>query len=394
MRNRSGVAIFLLLAGLAGAATGARAAAPVLLSGITPTTGPDAAGTAAVLSGEGFTDGTQFTLVGGAAFFAGSTPAGSPTFAENDIIIRDGLAYVVQIDLRIFTLTDPSSPQQVGLLGVSGDALALSGNVLLVAQGNRLTSVDISDPTLPRLLASGVATGFCDVGGAAAQGDAVYVACGRATGVNVWNGTSFVQTVATAGPGSLFTGDVAAANGLALVTDAVSGLVALDLADPVDPVIIGQLDDGTLSGRAVTLAGEIAWVGGADAVAAVDISDPTAPALRGKAPIWVDAIGISEENGFVHAMDIRNGPHVYDGRDPDALRLLYQMQSDTFTVGFGYAVSGGHAYAVNSFFGTLDVFDVVRPVPRAWPVGPHCSPATRSAWSRRTSSCTPPARPS
>lgn len=80
----------------------------------------------------------------------------APSFHTRDVVVRGDLAYVGSYDqgLKIFNLSDPLHPRQVGeATSVTASMLRLSGNTLYASNRNRtdeLLIIDVSDPSSPR----------------------------------------------------------------------------------------------------------------------------------------------------------------------------------------------------------------------------------------------------
>jgi hypothetical protein len=145
--------------------------------------------------------------------------------------------------LRLFDVTDPSAPVARGAYDTPGQALdvAISGNAACVADGTGdLKLINISNPYSPSLMAT------CALPGTANA--------------------------------------VALSGSLACVTD--GGLRLVDIANPAAPVLRGSytnFNGGTAQGVAVF--GSTAWVAaGASGLFAIDISEPTTPALLAVVP--------------------------------------------------------------------------------------------------------------
>ena len=150
-------------------------------------------------------------------------------------------------ELRIFDLSNPRQPQEVGVYVVEtpvGDTMAIQGDVVYVANGNsQLSLLDISDPSAVALLGR---TDLPWVQQIVANGDTVYAV----------------------GEG---------------------GLHVVDVSDPTSPRVVGRFDTQYRIPSSVAVAGRYAFLadGATDdegpaalgAVRVIDLADPAKPAL-------------------------------------------------------------------------------------------------------------------
>jgi hypothetical protein len=175
----------------------------------------------------------------------------------------------------VIDLTNPGSPTIVGnidnssLSGAETNALdhatsvAISGNYAYVTAyyGSRLTTINISNPTDPRVAAS------------------------------INDPTNLLRP-----------NDVAVQGNYAYVVNQISGameLAVVNISNPAAPTIVAAItDDSLLAGSyRIRINGDFAYISGngASSVAAVDISNPSAPRIAGSitSPGLADVDGIS-----------------------------------------------------------------------------------------------------
>jgi len=151
---------------------------------------------------------------------------------------------VWNLGLMVLDISDPASPQRIGLgTGVdSFGAMAVDGD-LLVAGTDGMVVFDISDPTAPAL-------------------------------VGTYSGDNYD------GQG------VAAHDGYAYLADGTNGLVVIDLANPASPSAVGSLIPADTVGNYANFSFydcERVYMGVANEVVyIIDVSDPTSPAEVGK----------------------------------------------------------------------------------------------------------------
>lgn len=107
----------------------------------------------------------------------------------------------------------------------------------------------------------------------------------------------------------------------AFVTDGLDGLAIVDVSDPTAPALIGRAAiDGQARGLAID--GDHAYVAaGAGGLVVVDVSDLRAPKVKGAARVAGSAIRVDYANGlaFVAAW---NDARVYDVSNPSAPRFV------------------------------------------------------------------------
>ena len=253
-------------------------------------------------------------IVGGYAYVASKNANGASGSNSNDNGSGNSLTI---LDIG----TNPAQPSIVGsvtnavdLFGAYG--VAVSGSYAYVAAqgcltgqpcpnsnvGNSFVVVDISSPSTPKVVAklhnqslpspwtgSGALNHACSV---AVAGNYAYVTAAysnRLTVIDISNPLSPTIVASLQDSNQLsFDVDVAVRGGYAYVADQASGLgrlAVVDVHNPTTPVIAGSVTNSTWLNGAyrVRVRGNFAYVSGnsANAVAAVDISDPTNPRFAG-----------------------------------------------------------------------------------------------------------------
>src|SRR5262249_13637152 len=141
--------------------------------------------------------------------------------------------------LSVIDVSDPGAPRRIAHLQTPGGAfgLAISGSkVFIAANLEGLQIVDISNPSQPALIGSWTDGSGYQAYGVAANGSVVYLA------------------------------------------DSGNGLKVLDVSNPSAPILIGSLGIPT---RVLTLSGSTLYLQSGGYVFVVDVTDPTAPAVRG-----------------------------------------------------------------------------------------------------------------
>ena len=209
----------------------------------------------------------------GSPTVVGSVTDSTKLFGAYGIAVQGGFAYVaaqgclsgqpcpkpsVGNSFEVVNVSNPSAPAIVATLHNSAlpapwagtnaldhaDSVAISGNFAYVtaSYSNRLTVIDISTPTSPRIVAS-------------------------------------LKTA-----GLVFPTDVAVAGNDAYLADQVgsttAGFTVVDISNPASPKLVGSVKNALLGGAyRVRVHGDFAYVSAssAHAVSMIDISDPTHP---------------------------------------------------------------------------------------------------------------------
>lgn len=272
------------------------------------------------------------------------------------------LAYLIgQSGLGIVDVRNPAAMVQRGHLRTSGDAtdLFVTGSRVYVAAQGGLHIIDTREPEYPRLQNANITRRVFDVevagqtaylyeeAGAAAlaiadinnparpvlrgllpvdfviedievQGSMVYLAAG----------TDGVQIIDVSDPtapkvhGSFPTSGYAYAirvrNGIAYVADGKSGLQIIDVHKPAQPALLSTLDTPGIS-CTIDIVDQMVYLGDTtyvddpttrDGMHSIDVSDPSAPRLRGTyAPLAVRHLRIADG-------------HVYAATNIDGLAIL------------------------------------------------------------------------
>lgn len=101
----------------------------------------------------------------------------------NDVVISGNYAFVTSDDnaqeLKVISISNPAAPSLVGSLNLAtntdGEAIAISGNTILMSQGTSLFTVNIAIPAVPTLLGSVSAGGTINDIALALGGSSSYV---------------------------------------------------------------------------------------------------------------------------------------------------------------------------------------------------------------------------
>lgn len=315
----------------------------------------------------------------------------------NDVEVVGNYAYAaIGRRLVILDVADPADPFEIGSLnimaGVEGVAVRDGYAFLGAHKPYKFCVVDVSDPTDPTLVWAGQGDGFShDV---QLYGDLAYV---QSTGghLRVFDITDPLNTVSLGQP---LSGDVAA---IAIVGDLLyvgtstqccqADLKIYDLAaDPLNPVLLGSLNDVGELTTALTVEGDFAyWTvrhdGGWFSLEVVDVSNPASPSIVASETGFVWARDVAVSGGYAYVADatdsgngtpskwaLAQGLVVFDIADPTnpTVVSIFKTHGDVQ----GVEVVGDRAYLHDAGEGLiiLDVSDPTKPVR----LGNYYSPAS------------------
>jgi hypothetical protein len=257
--------------------------------------------------------------------------------------------------LFIVDVSDPSVPRVVGDVGLSAQDVAVSGSYSFVAAGSAgLRVIDVSDPTAPVEVGSTQRA----ASNVAVSGDYAYV-----TGDGVLQVIDVSTPSAPAEVGSVDAGaaqDLAVSGGYVYVTGG-SGLKVIDVSTPSAPRIVGELP---LSGgaQAGAVSDGYAYVATADAsLRVIDVSTPSEPLQVGIVDMPGSGSGVAVSDGYAYVSWLgqpdEGGLRVIDVRTPSAPGDVGFLNT---RIAWDVAVEGGYAYLAGYFCG-LCVIDVSTP---------------------------------
>ncbi|MGD8569902.1 MAG: Calx-beta domain-containing protein [Gammaproteobacteria bacterium] len=280
------------------------------------------------------------------------------------VVVKDDYAYVAAGGvLSIVDISNPAKPTQVSYYesNPSGSVvgIAVSGNYAYLADSTAgLQILDISDPTLPKLMSSISPLDAYDV---AIYGNYAFVA-GGSWGLNIYD-----VSVPTA-PQFLWKVTIANANSVAIsgnyayVTDQSVGLQVLDISDlAVQPVITETISvDPNLTNEqfydvAIGTDGRYAYIA-ADSYG-VQVVDISTPGIWTPVVLYKDGYfsrNISIQGNYAYVADIV-GLLVLDLSAPDSPQTAGYFNSGQGASSGGVAASGNFAYLADAFKGLLSI---------------------------------------
>ncbi len=301
----------------------------------------------------------------------------SPELPKVDNIAANGriaIASTASPAIAVFDLADPSTPQQVGHLELTGISMhqVLVEDWALVALGepNRLAVVDLSDPAMPQV-ASTVSTGDWSPKEIAASGNVAVVAGGD------WQeqrGALLVYEMSDDGVPTLKsivelqdpTLAVALRSNLALVASGPH-VVLIDVTDLQAPGVISSLEacgEGWSACRDIATVENRAYVAsywGSGGLAVIDLTDPyhaTVEHLTGAPPsftaIWLESRGRTLLGGSLDWLFLAE-----QGSGDDLLFREFRSPRRSTSA----ALTETHAYLTSSPFLEAVTLECIAPVP-------------------------------
>jgi hypothetical protein len=198
---------------------------------------------------------------------------------SGSVEVRDGLVFVgeYQNGMAIVDVSAPETPVEIGRTDNFAAAVGLMGDYALAAGPSPVRIYDVSDPTAPEMV--GTVPLFDPVNDMLVDGELLYMA-----------------------------------------TD--DGLEVVNMADPSEPVPIGQIET-TDRALGLALVDEHVFVAAGEAgVRGVDVTDPSNPVET-----WTDgwsshANDVAIHGGWLWVADDAGGPDPYDIGDPDSPRKV------------------------------------------------------------------------
>ncbi len=283
----------------------------------------------------------------------------------NDIAVADSLVYLACADdsLRIYSIADPSAPVRVGACRDTSDlAMCYADGYCYLVHASGVNIVDVRDPRNPRR--AGKIAGNAPL--AVQVRDSLCYMTTESQGLRVYD----VVDPATPFPvGSL---SVPAAVDLCLPQSCdtlavTSYLHIISIANPSSPRLIGQVNSpGWDDGVGIAPALDYAFIADHfDGVVAVDLANPTSPAIDTMALAGGLAVDINVDNSRAYIGSQYTGLTVLDVTNPALPRTLGSYdtvgQQPVFTSAIGrdsFAYLGWPRPRVL----TIDVGDPTRPV--------------------------------
>jgi hypothetical protein len=289
-----------------------------------------------------------------------------------DIKIAGDLAYVScgATGLRCFDISDPANPTEVASLdgGSTGSVydVELAGDVLYTASGNYVRSVRIGEPLSPPIEEASVNTPSTTSQNIAVAGDVAY--CGSyAPPYGIYAYDISDPTVAPTLLDSIgipsWVIDADIEGQVAYFINGTRGLITVDISDPTDLTILGYLQLSFVANvEAITVAGDIAYLGGVGWIISVNVTDPANPVeLDSEALSSYHVYDLTAAGNVLYLAADTGGLRCVNITDPTDLHEIGSLPSGTGSVR-GVAVAGDVAYLTNtSYLITVDISDPTSP---------------------------------
>jgi hypothetical protein len=305
------------------------------------------------------------------------------------VAIRQGYAYFGCDNwFRIFDISDPSAPQELGVYNIPGTfarSVGLKDNFALIAntQGG-LQIIDISSPTTPTFVDSCLFSGgyAYDV---AIKGNYAFVVVSYGDhGLNVVDITDIYNPHVVARltfPYNVIS-SVSISGNLACVGTRYSSneFYVVDITNPLNPTILGSANLSYVvpDGRAVVAVDSNAYVQVEQStlyqanLSRIDISNPSSPVIDSLYSLPGYALRVCISNDYAYLANDKGGLRIIDISNPiNPYEVGTCIVSDCKET----KVQGNYAYVAN---GELYIFDITDP---ASPEQVGFSSTTGATWS-------------
>ncbi|MDD3642524.1 MAG: hypothetical protein PHQ19_03565, partial [Candidatus Krumholzibacteria bacterium] len=272
-----------------------------------------------------------------------------------DVKVRGDIAYLLtQTALRLYDITDPSAPVQVGIVSVTSQAgdVELAGAYAYVSSnGGGFIVVDIGDPSAPFVAAS-LSVG--DANEACLAGDYAYVSA-WSSGVHVIDISDPLAPAEVGSyPGISQAFQIDVSGDLLFVSGYGSGVHILDISNPAAPVLIGSYSAGTI--RDIEVDGDRLYIAQHGVGTHIlDISVPSAPAFLGTFSSDYPN-GLDVNGTLLFISDWSSGIYVLDVTDPASPAQLLHYNQITRDI----CASGTTVFTASET--SLDIFDAANPL--------------------------------
>jgi hypothetical protein len=255
--------------------------------------------------------------------------------------------------LKIVDLTDPKNPELVAEVPGLVRSVAVRDN-LVIAAGNYIRTIDISDIRAPRVLSS---LEFFELptSDILLRGDHAFIGSSynlSIVDISDPSGLAFASKLPVGSYGAA----TIAAQGNFIFGAGSEGFSIIDTTDPTAPQIVGEYKAS--GGRSIAVFGNHAYFAAYDEnLHVVDISKPAAPQLVRKLPGSFGPIAVSQDHLFA------TGPHpilfnVFDLADPAAPTPIHSQRASSSAQGL--AISGNLAF-LSDYSSQFRIIDISTP---------------------------------
>ncbi len=248
--------------------------------------------------------------------------------------IHDGHIFTTHhTDLRVFDVSDPAKPREVGALSFPEEIWGFritNDRAYVGANFHGLAIVDISDPALPTVIGVHKTLGQTKIG-------AVYG--NRVALIDHMEGFVLIDTSDEASPESVgsffldgYARDVVTSGSIAYATDSPTGLYIFDLSRDGLPEPVGVLHAPSAPRTSLAVS---QLPGGATLLTGVsrgnlqvfDVSDPTSPVKTSDFDTPGNAFGVAVQDQLAYVADGAAGLQVVDLTDPASPQVVGAFQT-------------------------------------------------------------------
>jgi len=249
-----------------------------------------------------------------------------------EMVASGSYGYVTTIDgdlMVVDLLTNGAISSEYTTDWSTGVAMWDQETAYVCSDGGSLFAVDLSDPSDPDVVAAGDGHGY------AWSVDCSETRAYTATGsplfciFDITPGDTLPMVCENEAPGAVdalrVRGDYLYGVGMG-ETAGEAGLHVFDITDPDTAVIVGSWSD-TMSNRlyAVEVVGDLAYLAGQEVFYVLDISDPSDPAMLGRARVPGRHQGVSAGDGYAYVGGYSGGYLVIDVTDVSDPRPIGQF---------------------------------------------------------------------
>lgn len=138
-----------------------------------------------------------------------------------------------------------------------------------------------------------------------------------------------------------------------------NGLTPVVSADAPEIDIASHIGGASL---AVDAQGDYAYVGEGTQLTILDVSDPAAPVVAGKSPVFLDVVqGVTVEGNLAYVTLGYEGLAILDVTNPSAPTIVGTLAMPQYTHARDIVVAGDYAYIADRGDGLLLIIDVANP---------------------------------
>jgi hypothetical protein len=304
-----------------------------------------------------------------------------------DVIVSGGYAYLSTrhstqySTFQVWDLANPANPQAVGGFtttypggGYYPFVAYAAGVCYFGASTGNILMINVANPAAPSLIGNLPRPSGGYLRDLTVQGPNLYVLqssypdhlFGTAHIISVSSPSPMEPICSIDTPGDAMSVVVSSGrNSLAYVADGAAGVQVVDVTDPLNPIIIGNVNTPGIA-TDIVLSGSTAYVADSEfGLQVIDVSVPTAPAIIGSVDTPGLAVDLAVVDTLVYIADSNQGLRIADVANP-SLPVIIGV-NDILESALGVDVSGIVAYVASGADGltALNVSDPNNP----WIIG-------------------------